>query len=255
MPKTEPMHFSTQTSANGVVERAFTIGAITGLLWTPAGDADRVPLVLLGHGGGQHKRAPGIVARAQRFVAGCGFAAVAIDMPGHGDRPSAARDEQHIGLIHEGRAAGVPLGPIITAYNAELATRAVPDWQATLDALPAAGVGLTGHTGYFGLALGTAVGVRLVAADSRITAAIFGVVPAETLIDAARAVTVPVEFLLQWDDELVDRESGLALFDAFGSSEKTLHANPGGHVDVPRFELDSAARFFTRHLGGASTPA
>jgi hypothetical protein len=76
---------------------------------------------------------------------------------------------------------------------------------------------------------------------------------AATLIEAARAVTVPVEFLLQWDDELVERESGLALFDAFGSSEKTLHANPGGHVDVPRFELDSSARFFARHLSGADT--
>jgi hypothetical protein len=48
----------------------------------------------------------------------------------------------------------------------------------------------------------------------------------------------------------VPRESGLALFDAFGSAEKTLHANPGPHGVVPRFEMDSAERFFTRHLGG-----
>jgi pimeloyl-ACP methyl ester carboxylesterase len=243
------MQFTTQTSANGVAERTFMLGGITGVLWTPADGSDRTPLVLLGHGGGQHKRAPGIVARAQRFVVGCGFAAVAIDMPGHGDRPRTARDEQHVALLRQDRAAGVQLGPIITAYNSELAARAVPDWQATIDALGgAAGVGATGKIGYFGLALGTAVGVQLVAADSRITAAVFGVIGAETLIDAARAVTVPVEFLLQWDDELVDRESGLALFDAFGSSEKTLHANPGGHLDVPRFELDSSARFFARHL-------
>jgi pimeloyl-ACP methyl ester carboxylesterase len=245
------MQFTAQTSANGVVERAFTIGGITGVLWTPADGTNQAPLVLLGHGGGQHKQAPGNVARAQRFVAGCGFAAVAIDMPGHGDRPRTARDEQQVALMRQGRAASIPLGPIITAYNAELAARAVPDWQATMDALRGtADVNASEHIGYFGLALGTAVGVQLVAADSRITAAVFGVIGAETLIGAARAVTVPVEFLLQWDDELVDRESGLALFDAFGSSEKTLHANPGGHVDVPRFELDSSARFFARHLSG-----
>ena len=57
-----------------------------------------------------------------------------------------------------------------------------------------------------------------------------------------------IEFLLQWDDELVSRAGGLALFDAFASAEKTLHANPGGHGQVPRFETDSALRFFTRHL-------
>ena len=44
------------------------------------------------------------------------------------------------------------------------------------------------------------------------------------------------------------RESGLALFDAIGSAEKTLHASPGGHMDVPGFEIDSSERFFARHL-------
>ena len=48
------------------------------------------------------------------------------------------------------------------------------------------------------------------------------------------------------------RESGLALFDAFGSAEKTLHANPGRHGAVPRYEVDSAERFFARHLGGGN---
>jgi hypothetical protein len=47
----------------------------------------------------------------------------------------------------------------------------------------------------------------------------------------------------------VPRDSGLALFDAIGSAEKTLHANPGRHAQVPRFEVDSSERFFARHLG------
>jgi hypothetical protein len=38
------------------------------------------------------------------------------------------------------------------------------------------------------------------------------------------------------------------LFDAFASAEKTLHANAGGHMNVPSFETDSALQFFTRHL-------
>jgi alpha-beta hydrolase superfamily lysophospholipase len=88
------MHFIAETASNGVVERIFTLGDITGVLWTPAAVSHPAPLVLLGHGGGQHKRAPGVVARAQRFATGCGFAAAAIDMPGHGDRPRTAEDEQ-----------------------------------------------------------------------------------------------------------------------------------------------------------------
>jgi hypothetical protein len=38
---------------------------------------------------------------------------------------------------------------------------------------------------------------------------------------------------------MVPRESGLALFGAFASAEKTLHANAGGHLDVPRFEMEA----------------
>jgi hypothetical protein len=34
------------------------------------------------------------------------------------------------------------------------------------------------------------------------------------------------------------------VFDAFASAEKTLHANPGGHNDLPAFETDSSLRFF-----------
>jgi hypothetical protein len=58
----------------------------------------------------------------------------------------------------------------------------------------------------------------------------------------------PSQVLLQWDDEGNDRQAALDLFDAFGSKEKTLHANLGGHTGVPQFAADDAARFFVRHL-------
>ena len=44
------------------------------------------------------------------------------------------------------------------------------------------------------------------------------------------------------------RHLALDLFDAFGSKEKTLHANMGGHTGVPQFEGDDGTRFFARHL-------
>jgi hypothetical protein len=51
--------------------------------------------------------------------------------------------------------------------------------------------------------LGTAIGVPLTAVEPRITAAIFGAgfVVYEALIEAARRITVPIQFLLAWDDE------------------------------------------------------
>ncbi|MGH3872043.1 MAG: hypothetical protein ACRDSR_11105 [Pseudonocardiaceae bacterium] len=92
---------------------------------------------------------------------------------------------------------------------------------------------------------------RLFITEPRIGAAVFGLAGHQTLAAAAAEVTVPVEFLLQWDDEIVPRDSGLALFDAFASREKTLHANPGQHINVPVFELESSERFFRRHLVAA----
>jgi hypothetical protein len=41
----------------------------------------------------------------------------------------------------------------------------------------------------------------------------------------------------------------LNLFAVFGSKEKKLHANLGGHTGVPHFEADDGNRFFARHLG------
>lgn len=246
------MHFTSETVVDGVSERLFTLGEIPGVLWTRAGAAGPQPLVLLGHGGGQHKTAPGVVARAHQYTAR-GFAVAAIDAPAHGDRPSTEEHRRFVAAMRERSEAGEPVGPLIPGYNAAVAERAVPEWRATLDALQRLDhIGARGPVGYWGLSMGGAVGVRLAAAEPRITAAVFGLVRSDGLAEAAATITIPVEFLLQWDDEVVPRDSGLALFDALASAEKTLHANTGPHREVPAFELESSARFFARHLlGGA----
>ncbi len=87
----------------------------------------------------------------------------------------------------------------------------------------------------------------LAAAEPRITAAVFGLFWPTSLVEWARQITVPIEFDLQWDDEDIPLEDGLALFAAFGSAEKSLHVNAGKHMALPRFESDSAVRFFERH--------
>jgi len=104
------------------------------------------------------------------------------------------------------------------------------------------------------MSLGTAIGVPLTAIEPRITAAIFGggFFVHEALIEAAKRITVPIQFLLPWDEEYVDRQSVLALFDAFASKDKTLLANPGTHRSMRWIGVDR--EFLVRHLGrvGAS---
>jgi hypothetical protein len=96
----------------------------------------------------------------------------------------------------------------------------------------------------------TPIGIRLAVVEPRIAGRRFfagGFVPG-TLRAEARQVTIPLQFLLQGDDERMERQPALDLLDAFGTGEKTLHANLSGHVGVPWFEVDAATRFFTRHL-------
>lgn len=240
------MRFNPQTSYDGVTEQLFTLDEIPGVLWTPDGAVGPRPLILMGHGGGQHKKAPGLVANALHFVTAGGFAVVAIDAPHHGDRP---RGEEFARTAAENRAAmlaGEDVVPRIAALHTSLAEQSVPEWQtvltAVLDHLGA------GPVGYWGLSMGCGLGIPLIAAEPRIRAAVLGLAGAVGLADLATRITVPIQFLLQWDDRFVPRHQGLALFDAFTSPGKTLHANPGNHGDVPPLETLSALQFFQHHL-------
>ncbi|MFJ9795841.1 dienelactone hydrolase family protein [Streptomyces sp. NPDC101145] len=243
------MRFISETSSDGVREQLFTLGEIPGVLWTPEGAVGARPLVLMGHGGGQHKKAPGILWRAHRFVSELGYAVVAVDVPAHGDRP---RVEEFDRIATENQArleAGEELAPLIAAFQAMVARQTVPEWRAVLDAVQEIEHVGAGPVGYWGVSLGCGLGVPFVAAEPRVRAAVLGLGGAPASAGAAAAITVPVEFLVQWDDERVPRARSLALFDALGSAEKTLHANPGKHGEIPAFELDSTVRFFSRHLG------
>jgi hypothetical protein len=239
---------SEQRLEDGVLEREFVLGDIPGVLWTSAsGPASfPAPLILLGHPGGLKNMYPRLVGRALRAVAD-GFAAATIELPGSGDRPRSAAAEQARADLRRAMSAGEPVDEIVDRLILPLVEKAVPEWRSTLDALLALPE-IGGPVGYSGGVI--AIGVRLAAVEQRISAAGFfagSFVPA-TILDEARQITIPLHVLLQWDDEANDREAALSLFDAFGSTEKTLHANMGGHTGVPDFAGEDAARFFVRHL-------
>ncbi len=140
-----------------------------------------------------------------------------------------------------------PEDDVVDRLVLPLVEQAVPELRAVLDevlALPEIGgpVGISG-----GL---TAIGVRLAWVEPRIAAAglFAGSFVPSAIIEEARRVTVPLHVLLQWDDRGNDRQTALDLFDAFGSQEKTLQANMGGHTGIPPHAAEDAVRFFLRHL-------
>lgn len=246
------MHFtSEQRLDDDVLERHFVLGEVPGILWTPDSAPEPVPLILMGHPGGLRSMYPRLVGRARGCVAQ-GFAAATIELPGGGERPAFAAAEQARAELREAIMAGIrPSEEVIDRLVLPLVEQAVPEWRTTLDALldlPEIG----GPVGFSGGVI--AIGVRLAAIEPRIVAAglFAGSYVPRSIIEEARQVTIPLHVLLQWDDEGNDRQMALDLFDAFGSPEKTLCANMGGHTGVPSFAGEDAARFFARHLSKPS---
>ncbi|WP_369175861.1 dienelactone hydrolase family protein [Streptomyces mutabilis] len=242
------MHFTSERRLDdGVLEREFVLGEIPGMLWTPRSASAPAPLILLGHPGGLHLMYPRLVARARQTVAE-GFAAATIELPGSGDRPRSAATEQARADLRRALKAGEPVDEeIVDRLVLPLVEKAVPEWQTALDALLSLPE-IDGPVGYSGGVI--SIGVRLAVVEPRISAAVLfaGSFVPRAVFEEARQVTLPLHVLLQWDDEGNDRQAALALFDALGSKEKTLHANMGGHTGVPQFASDAAAQFFSRHL-------
>ena len=252
------MQFTSEVTEHGVSERAFQLEVagerVPGIIWTPEGAVGPRPVVLMGHGGTQHKRVDTLLARARGYARHQGWAVVAVDAPGPGDRTTpeaAAAASANIQARIAGRTQG--FDPERMREMAQRTLRAVPEWRATLDAvrtLPEVG---EGPVGYWGVSMGTSIGVPFLASESRVQCAVLGLNGLRSGMDEfaaqAASITIPLLFVFQRHDELVNVEAGLALFDAFGAKEKTMHINPGGHVGIPAHEREEFERFFLRHLG------
>ncbi|WP_433593605.1 dienelactone hydrolase family protein [Nocardia sp. CA-145437] len=233
---------------DSVLEREFTLGDIPGILWTPTAVSAPMPLILLGHSAaGLGTMYPRLLGRARYSVAE-GYAAAALELPGSGVRPRLAGVDQARADLQRALRAGEPVtDDIVDRLILPLLGQAVSEWRAALDALldlPEIG----GPVGYSGGVI--SIGARLAVVEPRIAAAVLfaGSFVPRAIMEEARQVTIPLHVLLQWDDEGNDRQMALDLFDAFGSKEKTLNANMGGHTGVPQHAGEAANRFFDRHL-------
>jgi len=237
----------TDEQHDGFRQRLFTVAVqrreVPGVLWTPIGDDGTPrPLVLIGHGGAGHKLDDSRLDLAARYTRR-GLAAAAIDGPWHGERASA------VGAARE-------------SYAAHAVDAMVADWRATLDALAALPEIDGERVGYGGVSMGTVFGLPFAAADLRVRATALGLcglraangAPLEMaprLARDARALTAPVLFLLQWDDDVFERAGSLELFDLIGASDKRLIANVGRHHETPEHTRAASTAFLVDQLTAA----
>jgi dienelactone hydrolase len=215
--------------------------------------AQGLPLVLIGHGGKSQKRNPFDLSLARRFVRRHGVAVCAIDAIDHGERGP---------IVDTGDGPAQP--EFLELWKrTDTFDRMNADWMVTLDELLATGMFEPGAIGYWGLSMGTILGLPLVAAEKRISAAVLGACGftgpggvrgrfAERHRADAPNVMCPVMFMVQWDDEIFDREGALELFNAIGSRDKRMHVHPGRHGAFPREAADAGRMFLAGRLCGTA---
>ena len=148
------------------------------------------------------------------------------------------------------RYRGEPSDPYSSIF-----VRGVEDWRIVLDAVEQLHEAGAGPTGWWGVSMGTSIGLPFVATVPCITCAVLGLASTvphpghDEYLGWARQLTVPLLFLCQRDDGGHPIDNALELFDLFGSEHQTMHLNPGPHVGILGFERGESARFFARHPG------
>ena len=236
----------TPSAAHGVSTRLFRITSrgrsVPGVLWTPSQPCLDRPLVLIQHGGSAHKLDPTVLDIVQPLVAEKHFCAAAIDGPVHGDRRTQPAERAQIGAEFQAlwRAA-----PGVDAM--------VNDWRAAIDALSSLEEVDSKRIGWYGVSMGTAYGLPLVARTSVFKAAVLGKWASDYpnsgfLADEASDVTCPVLFMLRWHDEHFSRAGTLDLFDRISTADKRLHGYTGSHYAASTEQLNDAVNFLADRL-------
>ena len=217
---------------------------ITGAVWVPAGRVKET-LICFGHGASGNRYQPPIVDMASAFVER-GYPILSLDGPVHGLR----------------EVGGGGLQAFIPEFMRDDAVSDMAeDWHVAIDAAREHIGGGAQAIAYFGLSMGTLLGTQMLAERDDVIAAVLGLAGASetqphgpALLEAATQITAPILFLMQMQDEMIQRNHALALFDCFASSDKRLHAHPGQHAYIAREEIDFAVKFIVSRIDGPLEP-
>jgi cephalosporin-C deacetylase-like acetyl esterase len=129
----------------------------------------------------------------------------------------------------------------------------VEDWKAALDNVCSRPEIDAERIAWYGVSMGTAYGLPVLAADARIRAAVLGMwgtcrKPSERLEKDALKILIPVLFQTKSADEIFTVEGQSALFNLLKSSQKRIVSYPGGHSDPKGEQLKEAVEFLQTHL-------
>lgn len=239
-----------RADAAGAATQDFTVahagGTVPGALWYPAHGSPK-GLLLYGHGGSRHKRDDTVIAFVEAAIATYGFAVAAIDGPVHGAR--------YDGPPRSGPDTQMAFRRLWEGDDGRAVARMVADWRAALDALSMDPLLRDVPVGYYGLSMGHAFGVPLLAEEGRIGAAVIGLWGAnypnsERLAVAAGNVRCPTLTMQMRSDALFTLDGAVALFDALAGDDKRFLLMPGPHT-LTSEQTETGLAFLARRLGVA----
>jgi len=236
--------------ADGNAVREFRLAVtdsreVTGALWLPARPQAGAPLVCFGHGASGDRYQLPICTLARRFSREAAYPVLSLDGPIHGLRGDDLEGPEKQGQFIQRFVQDDNCIADMTA-----------DWNAAIavtQSLPGIGVG---SLAYFGLSMGSMLGMAMLAQRDDVDVAVLGLVGAGRdkfprggeLLDAAAQIDCPLLFLMSTGDEIFSQQRYLNVFNALGSKDKRLHANPGGHANIAVDEVDYVFDFVAGHL-------
>ena len=211
-------------------------------LWVPTKGDRPYPLVMVGHGGSGHKTSDLVLDAVKELVEPLKIAVLAIDGPVHGARRVDSKDG--VAVRQEFRDLWSRGGEVDSM---------VEDWKAALDNVCSRPEIDAERIAWYGVSMGTAYGLPVLAADARIRAAVLGMwgtcrKPSERLEKDALKILIPVLFQTKSADEIFTVGGQSALFNLLKSSQKRIVSYPGGHSDPKGEQLKEAVEFLQTHL-------
>ena len=230
-----------------IIAREFTIlnehekKDFSGTVWHSRASSGVRPLLLLAHQEDEDRQSPDLMDFMSLMCGKYGFVVAAIDGPMHGARRVGTVDQSM--MKHEFDQAWID--------GEETITPMVMDWKITVDALCELAEVDARHIGYFGLSMGTAYGIEVVATDMRIGAAIFGqwgshYAHHERVLKNAKRINCPVDFYaFEKDPNLIHQKT---LLDTFRSEEKKWITYSKRSLFSNKKHVEMAKDFFVLHL-------
>ena len=211
-------------------------------IWTPKNRTHLLPVVLVGHGGSGHRKSQLVLDIVCDVVIQHQIAVVAIDGPVHGERRSVFMDGPVVRQeFRDIWASGLSIDPM------------VEDWKSCIDYLYQFPEIDLNRIGWYGISMGTAYGIPLIADDSRIKVASLGMwgtcrPPTERLVADAKKISIPVLFQVKENDEIFTQSGQEDLYANISSKEKMYKTYPGGHTDPKDKQLNEIIQFLSQHL-------